>query len=198
MAETDNSIDARIYGFMVDEQKTRFRCNYCAKEVSSFNHLQSHLGGVREDLKPCMQVPENIRKLREVIHLFLLLVVQAKEMKRHRGRKRKLVDALEDSFTKLESTLMLLILLARRIINATFKEGQVEYDMPNLQELRGSMLDDEFEDMKDHFNNIKDLGQDVTYLSMIGSMRSVNTLLIFWWILGRALIFGPWLAILLP
>ncbi|XP_038686241.1 uncharacterized protein LOC119985866 [Tripterygium wilfordii] len=167
MAGTDNSIDARDYGVMVDEQKTRVQCNYCANEVSCFNRLESHLGGVRGDVKPCAQVPENIRK-----HFW----------NKVNERRASLVPAFASTSNRTEATSWSQTEASRcigrfiyetgvdfdvvnspsfrRIISATFEEGLVEYNMPNLQELRGSILEDEFEDMKSHFNNIKDSWAD--------------------------------------
>ncbi|XP_038686203.1 uncharacterized protein LOC119985842 [Tripterygium wilfordii] len=51
MAGTDILINARDYGVIVDEHKKRVQCNYCAKEVTSFNRMQNHLGGVRGDAR---------------------------------------------------------------------------------------------------------------------------------------------------
>ncbi|XP_038690818.1 uncharacterized protein LOC119989396 isoform X2 [Tripterygium wilfordii] len=167
MAGSDISTDARDYGVVVDEQKKRVQCNYCAKEVSSFNRLQSHLGGVRGDVKPCTQVPENIRKL------FWNKVNE---------RRASLVPASGSATKRTETTSWSHVEASRcigrfiyetgvdfdvvnspsfrRIISATFKDGQVEYNMPNLQELRGPILEDEFEDMKNHFKNISDSWAD--------------------------------------
>ncbi|KAF6145232.1 hypothetical protein GIB67_041427 [Kingdonia uniflora] len=60
MATTQESNNVYQYGLAISEQKNRVQCNYCAKVVSGFAHLKQHLGGIRGDVVPCEQVPQDV------------------------------------------------------------------------------------------------------------------------------------------
>ncbi|XP_019055867.1 PREDICTED: uncharacterized protein LOC104612635 [Nelumbo nucifera] len=61
MDSSGASSNVHDHGTPVDEQKKRFRCNYCAKVVSGSTRLKQHLAGVRGDVVPCEQVPEDVK-----------------------------------------------------------------------------------------------------------------------------------------
>ncbi|KAF6146304.1 hypothetical protein GIB67_008188 [Kingdonia uniflora] len=60
MATTQESNDVHQHSLAISEQKHRVKCNYCAKVVSEFARLKQHLGGIRGDVVPCEQVPQDI------------------------------------------------------------------------------------------------------------------------------------------
>ncbi|KAI3873146.1 hypothetical protein MKX03_031522 [Papaver bracteatum] len=49
------------HGTLVDDVKKRVRCNYCGKEIDSYNLLKYHLGGMHEFVLPCVKVPEDVK-----------------------------------------------------------------------------------------------------------------------------------------
>lgn len=60
-----NEVSANVHdhGKVVDQQKNRVQCNYCAKSMSGFSRLRYHLGCVKGDVTPCGEVPENVKEL---------------------------------------------------------------------------------------------------------------------------------------
>ena len=62
MAASEGSINVHDHGTALDK-KYRVQCNYCGKVVSTFFRLKYHLGGVRGDVSPCENVPQNVREL---------------------------------------------------------------------------------------------------------------------------------------
>ncbi|MCL7022550.1 hypothetical protein MKW94_010602 [Papaver nudicaule] len=61
-APHEASIDIRDHGTLLDMKKGRVRCNYCAKEMTAgYSRLMKHLGGIRGDVAPCVEVPEDIK-----------------------------------------------------------------------------------------------------------------------------------------
>ncbi|XP_059641619.1 uncharacterized protein LOC132283648 [Cornus florida] len=64
MAANEVSIDVHDHGMALDGQKGRVKCNYCDKVISSgFSRLRYHLGGIRGDVSPCMEVPAVVKEL---------------------------------------------------------------------------------------------------------------------------------------
>ncbi|MCL7022549.1 hypothetical protein MKW94_010601 [Papaver nudicaule] len=56
-------IDIRDHGTLLDKKKSRVMCNYCGKEMSSgYSRLVQHLGGIRGNVTPCDEVPEDIKE----------------------------------------------------------------------------------------------------------------------------------------
>ncbi|XP_019198465.1 PREDICTED: uncharacterized protein LOC109192332 isoform X2 [Ipomoea nil] len=55
--------NAREFGTIVDHKKGRYQCTYCGKVVSGLKRLKCHLGGVRGDVAPCLQVPEDVKAM---------------------------------------------------------------------------------------------------------------------------------------
>nr|GMD35395.1 uncharacterized protein LOC109192332 isoform X1 [Ipomoea batatas] len=53
----------REIGTIVDHKKGRYECIYCGKVVSGLKRLKCHIGGVRGDVTPCLQVPEDVREM---------------------------------------------------------------------------------------------------------------------------------------
>ncbi|PRQ51797.1 putative transcription factor/ chromatin remodeling BED-type(Zn) family [Rosa chinensis] len=51
------------HGRVVDSKKGRFQCNYCDKEVSGITRLKCHLGGIGPEVKPCLEVPAEVKEL---------------------------------------------------------------------------------------------------------------------------------------
>ncbi|KAI3842174.1 hypothetical protein MKW92_013889 [Papaver armeniacum] len=47
---------------VVDRKTKRLRCNYCGKEITRPYRLKNHLAGIREQVLPCDEVPEKVRK----------------------------------------------------------------------------------------------------------------------------------------
>lgn len=43
------------HGVVVDQKKSKIKCNYCCKVVSYFNRLKHHFGGVGGDVTPCLE-----------------------------------------------------------------------------------------------------------------------------------------------
>lgn len=62
MAASEGSINVHDHGMALDK-RYRVQCNYCGKVVSTFFRLKYHLGGVRGDVAPCENVPQNVREL---------------------------------------------------------------------------------------------------------------------------------------
>ncbi|TXG68583.1 hypothetical protein EZV62_003518 [Acer yangbiense] len=56
-------IDVHDHGIASPDEKNKVVCNYCGKEVSGFYRLKCHLGHLRGDVKPCEQVPSNVKDL---------------------------------------------------------------------------------------------------------------------------------------
>ncbi|PIA44072.1 hypothetical protein AQUCO_01800253v1 [Aquilegia coerulea] len=63
MATVEVSNNVRDHGTLVDEVKNRVECKYCSKEVAGFSRLKYHLGCVRGDVRPCENVPEDLKIL---------------------------------------------------------------------------------------------------------------------------------------
>ncbi|XP_027095656.1 uncharacterized protein [Coffea arabica] len=63
MASKDLWVKIQDHGTALDEKKTRIRCNYCGKVVSGFSRLKYHLGGIRGNVVPCVQVPNNVMEV---------------------------------------------------------------------------------------------------------------------------------------
>ncbi|KAK9267001.1 hypothetical protein L1049_021395 [Liquidambar formosana] len=63
MPASEVSVNVHDHGSPLDEKKKRIQCNYCNKVVSGFYRLRCHLGGIRGDVTPCEEVPENIKQL---------------------------------------------------------------------------------------------------------------------------------------
>lgn len=61
MASNEHCVKVQDHGTAVDEKKTRVMCNHCGKVVSGFSRLKYHLGGVRGDVVPCLQVPADVK-----------------------------------------------------------------------------------------------------------------------------------------
>ncbi|KAL3506501.1 hypothetical protein ACH5RR_031883 [Cinchona calisaya] len=61
MASNDLSIKVQDHGSVDDQKKMRVKCNHCGKIVSGFSRLKYHLGGVRGDVVPCLEVPLNVK-----------------------------------------------------------------------------------------------------------------------------------------
>ncbi|XP_060202407.1 uncharacterized protein LOC132630825 isoform X1 [Lycium barbarum] len=59
---TQDKIDVRQHGVVVDQTKSKVKCNYCGKVVSGFNRLKYHLGGVRGDVTPCLEAPTPVKE----------------------------------------------------------------------------------------------------------------------------------------
>lgn len=63
MASNECSINVHDHGTALDKKKVRVQCNYCGKVVSSFFRLKCHLGGIRGDVTPCENAPQNVEEL---------------------------------------------------------------------------------------------------------------------------------------
>ncbi|XP_059640758.1 uncharacterized protein LOC132282933 [Cornus florida] len=63
MAANQVSIDVHDHGMTLDGQKGRVRCNYCGKVMSGFNRLRYHLGWVKGDVSPCVEVRADVKEL---------------------------------------------------------------------------------------------------------------------------------------
>ena len=63
MNASEVSANVRDHGKVIDRQKNRVQCNYCAKMMSGFSRLRYHLGCVKGDVAPCGEVPENVKEL---------------------------------------------------------------------------------------------------------------------------------------
>ncbi|XP_059639934.1 uncharacterized protein LOC132282321 [Cornus florida] len=64
MAANQVSIDVHDHGIVVDRKRGKVKCNYCGKVMSSgFSRLRYHLGGVKGDVSPCMEVPADVKEL---------------------------------------------------------------------------------------------------------------------------------------
>ncbi|KAF5178127.1 Zinc finger protein [Thalictrum thalictroides] len=57
------SNDVHDHGTLVNAARNRVQCRYCPKEVTGFSHLKYHLGQLSGDVKPCEDVPENVKIL---------------------------------------------------------------------------------------------------------------------------------------
>ncbi|KAG8374723.1 hypothetical protein BUALT_Bualt10G0025600 [Buddleja alternifolia] len=56
-------IDIRNHGVVVDPLKQKVKCNYCNKVVSNgFYRLKYHLGGIKGDVSPCLEVPVHVKE----------------------------------------------------------------------------------------------------------------------------------------
>ncbi|CAK9146146.1 unnamed protein product [Ilex paraguariensis] len=62
MAADEVPINVHDHGIALDEQKKRVKCNYCGKVVSGFSRLKCHLGGIRGDVTPCLEVPAYVKE----------------------------------------------------------------------------------------------------------------------------------------
>ncbi|GMI81961.1 hypothetical protein like AT3G13020 [Hibiscus trionum] len=63
MTSSEGSINVYDHCRVVDRKKQRVQCNYCGKEMSGVTRLKFHLGGVRGEVIPCEEVPEDVKKL---------------------------------------------------------------------------------------------------------------------------------------
>lgn len=63
MAAGEGFINVHDHGTVVDKKKGRVQCNYCGKVVSGFFRLKCHLGGIRGDVTPCENAPQNVKEL---------------------------------------------------------------------------------------------------------------------------------------
>ncbi|OVA19341.1 zinc finger protein [Macleaya cordata] len=61
MATDEVSKDVHDHGTTLDRKRQKVRCNYCAKVVTGKSRLKQHLGGVRGDVVPCVEVPEDVK-----------------------------------------------------------------------------------------------------------------------------------------
>ncbi|XP_026386169.1 uncharacterized protein LOC113281596 [Papaver somniferum] len=55
------STDIRNHRTLLHKKKGRVRCNYCAREICNYSRLKKHLGGIRGNVSPCVEVPEDIK-----------------------------------------------------------------------------------------------------------------------------------------
>ncbi|KAK6918119.1 Zinc finger, BED-type [Dillenia turbinata] len=71
---SSETIDVHEHGTTVDAKKGKVQCHYCGKVVSGgFHRLKYHLGGIRGDVRPCTEVPTNVRET------FRLMIVKTKD-----------------------------------------------------------------------------------------------------------------------
>ncbi|KAF5466243.1 hypothetical protein F2P56_016188 [Juglans regia] len=63
MAAGEGPINVHDHGTALDKKHFRVQCNYCGKVVSGFFRLKCHLGGIRGDVTPCENAPQNVKEL---------------------------------------------------------------------------------------------------------------------------------------
>nr|POE58532.1 hypothetical protein CFP56_29588 [Quercus suber] len=63
MVASEGFINVHDHGTVVDKKKVRVQCKYCGKVVSGFFRLKCHLGGIRGDVTPCENAPQNVKEL---------------------------------------------------------------------------------------------------------------------------------------
>lgn len=56
-------INVKDHGVTVDPLKNRVKCNYCDKVVGGFSRLKYHLGGIRGEVTPCLEVPVDVKEM---------------------------------------------------------------------------------------------------------------------------------------
>ncbi|KAM3217011.1 putative protein isoform X2 [Capsicum annuum] len=57
-----DKIDVREHGVVVDQKKSKIKCNYCSKVVTGFTRFKYHLGGIRGDVIPCLNAPALVKE----------------------------------------------------------------------------------------------------------------------------------------
>ncbi|XP_030935000.1 uncharacterized protein LOC115960314 isoform X2 [Quercus lobata] len=226
MFASEGFINVHDHGTVVDKKKVRVQCKYCGKVVSGFFRLKCHLGGIRGDVTPCENAPQNVKELFRNKLLERKIESLSKEVdelndpnlpcKRNRlpnlnsvkhnkhettqtagscdGRHVDMDSALEDSLTDSASlpyenagsqTAINCkegrVSLSRNaqkciarffyetgvdfstvnspsfkaMINATLGNGQMAYNIPSCQELKGWILKDEVKDIQEYVKKIR-------------------------------------------
>ncbi|KAJ6732661.1 HAT TRANSPOSON SUPERFAMILY PROTEIN [Salix koriyanagi] len=182
MTAGEVSINIYDHGVALDEKKQRVQCNYCGKVMSGFSRLKYHVGGIRDLPYKRFYSPDlNAAKRKKCdvnhttgcgsgMHAEMHSVMED-DMTEHvsvnnrrtamsSGAKENVLSRqaqrcigrffYETGFDFSASTLPSF----HRMINATLDDGQSEYKVPALQDLKGWILHDEVEEMKTYVKEI--------------------------------------------
>ncbi|KAI3963684.1 hypothetical protein MKW98_021924 [Papaver atlanticum] len=169
-------IDIRDHGTILVKKKgrvTRVRCNYCAKEICNYSRLRQHLGGIRGNVLPCVEVPEVIKvQMKKYCpralsgkrkHNVKLQVLHNPETINKVKNKAEAEDdpsrqtqrcigrfffANGSDFSAANSSTF------NKMIRALVGVGSTAYKVPSCHDLKGWILEGELKAMPDHVREV--------------------------------------------
>ncbi|RZC56751.1 hypothetical protein C5167_015603 [Papaver somniferum] len=147
-------IDIRDHGTVLDKKKgriTRVRCNYCAKEICNYSRLRQHLGGIRGNVLPCVEVPE---------------VIKVSHNPETINKVKNKAEAEDDSSRQTQRCIGRFFLANGidfsaansstfdKMIHALVGVGSTAYKVPSCNDLKGWILEGELKAMRDHVQEV--------------------------------------------
>ncbi|KAI3933959.1 hypothetical protein MKW92_000692 [Papaver armeniacum] len=145
------SIDVRDHGTVLDNKKG-VRCNYCGKEISAgYSRLRQHLGGIRGNVTPCVEVPEVIKVLHNPEKVNKVKNKEDAEDDSSRQTQRcigRFFFANGINFSAANSSTF------NKMIHALVGVGSVAYKVPSCHDLKGWILEGELKAMRDHVREV--------------------------------------------